>query len=593
MKNSYSSKVRRCLAAFICLLVGLAILGPASAAAQLNMWFSNASSYSSSDIWITVQRRDATLAQPNIAAGEIVSQNYTPVINYWNGSSTANLNWRWLTNSTNPTVSPWQPGSAGSIYSESVQLSYIQTNGMGLLNWISNAPSAAVIVSYGSTPFSPYTPTQTTVPTSNNYATGAASASASPDPNYETAWQPFEITYGSGPNGAPQAGDQGNLTAINFFTAALRIQSFANADATGSVLQERGFFVPTSQIASGLSSVTSGPAVNGQTAYVTNSSGDIVRYIGPSQFGASTDGSSGYGNYPSFDSYFAGAGSSNALFTNNSGYNTMSGTPSGNYTNKSVSFAFENSVTNTGTGYALNPTGTITVVTRVYTNSVIDGAAATNTYSGIVFNVNPNAQGGNGANVVTNIASQFVYLASWTAFNGGVFTNNNGTPATYSWFEGGDWVSFSNDMSGFVDGGGSNAMADITAQIAGEIASGFQAGFVGSTNPLIAGQPSDSWWSNGIVDAFGGSQPTNVNYVAYGGIIADTSSNSVYGLQYSDRFPGQSPLMNSYQLNGTNIGSWLITIEDPITAVPEPSTYALLAMAGAGAAGYLLRRRRR
>jgi hypothetical protein len=30
-----------------------------------------------------------------------------------------------------------------------------------------------------------------------------------------------------------------------------------------------------------------------------------------------------------------------------------------------------------------------------------------------------------------------------------------------------------------------------------------------------------------------------------------------------------------------------------ITAVPEPSTYALLARAGAGAAGYLLRRKRR
>ena len=63
---------------------------------------------------------------------------------------------------------------------------------------------------------------------------------------------------------------------------------------------------------------------------------------------------------------------------------------------------------------------------------------------------------------------------------------------------------------------------------------------------------------------------------------------------YSDRFTESSPLINAVSLGTTNIGSWLIAINDPITAVvPEPSTYALLTLAGLGLAGCVLRRRMR
>lgn len=583
--------VRRCFAAITCTAIGLGVLAPSSASAALNMWFSNNSSYSASDIWITVQRGQApTNAQGGIAAGDIIQQQYVPDIKYWNGSASTNLNWRWATNSTNPSVSPWQPGFSGSVYSESVQLSYILTNGLGMLNWISNAASAAVVVSYG-TQFSPYTPTSPTVSTSNNYAVSGASANNLSDPNYRNAWQPFEITYN------PGNGDQGNLTAINWFTASLKIQSFQSADATGTVLQEGGFYQSGTAIGAALSNITTatppGPEGGpGGPAMVTNLSGNVVRYIGPSQFGATTNGAMGYGNYQSFDSYFAGAGSSNAVFSNNSAYNTQSGTPSGNYTNKSVSFVFNNSVTNTANGYALNPTGTITVVTQSYTNSVADGSPTTNTYTGITFNVNPNAQGGNGANIISNVASQFVYLGSWTAFNGGIFTNTDGSPANYAWFDGTGWTDFSNSMTGFVTGSGAAAVPDKAAQIAGEIATGFAAGFVGSTNPLIAGQPSGSWWTNSPTNAFVGATTNTDDYNQYGAIIAESSSNTVYGMVYSDRWQ-PTPLINSVNLNGTNVGSWLITINDPITAVPEPSTYALLAIAGAAMAGCWIRRCRR
>jgi hypothetical protein len=567
------------------ILVGsLVFLWPVSAFAQLNMWFTNTSSYANSNVWITIQRGQ------NPATDVTVLTN-RPNVTY--GSALTSFNWQMYSNATG-TV--WVPGTYGNLFSETVSLAdIVNASGgdRGLLTWSGYADSAAVYISYG-TPF-----IGGTAALSNNYTVSGVSPNNPSDPNYRVAYQPFEITYGSGANGTPAPGDQGDLTAINYFTAALQIQSFTNTSGTGTALQQVGFTQTGPQIGASLTNITAGNSVPsggaegnaGGTAVITNGSGEIIRVLGPSTFGVSPTNGWGYGTYANFDSYLAGAGSNNASFTNNSAYNTMSGTPSGNYTNKNVSFAFNNSVTNTVSGYALNPTGTFTVVTTVYTNSAVDGAPSTNTYSNIVFNVNPTAQGGQGASVISNITSQFIYGGSFTAFNGGIFTNTDGTPATYSWFEGGDWAAFSNSLSGFVDGGGTNGIMDITAQVAGEISTGFAAGFVGSE--AYGSLPSDQWWALDPTNAFSGATANSNNYNQYAAVIAEASSNTVYGMVYSDRFIEASPLINSVSLNGTNIGSWLITINDPITAVPEPSTYALLAMAGAGLAGYMLRRRKR
>lgn len=538
------------------------------------MWFSNSSSYDASDIWITVQRGQAPGTDVTQAANR-------PGVTY--GTNFTEFSWQMYTNSA---TNSWLPGTYGNLFAEPVQLSSIlDANGLGLLTWSSNAVSAAIYISYGS-PFEV-----------NQYTVSGPSANNPSDPNYRVAYQPFEITYGTGAGGAPAAGDQGDLTAINYFTASLKIQSFASTDATGTPLQEVGFYQTGPQMGAALAGITASNPLPSQgaegnaggPALVTNAAGNVVRVIGPSQFGASAHDGWGYGNYDGFDGYFAGAGSSNAVFTNNSAYNTIPlPGPGDTYTNKNVSFAFNNSVSSTTNGYALNPTGTITVVTTAYTNGVIDGSPVTNTYSNVVFHVSPMAQG-NASPVISNIASQFVYLGSYTAFNGGAFTNNDGTPAVYSWFDGEGWTAFTNTLTGFVDGSGSAALPNVTAQVAGEISTGFAAGFVGSTN--FGDLPSNQWWGMDPTNAFAGATTNAGDYNQYAAVIAEGSSNSVYGMVYSDRFTEASPLINSYQFNGTNVGSWLIGVGDPITPVPEPSVYALLALAGA--LGFLLRRRGR
>ena len=122
-------------------------------------------------------------------------------------------------------------------------------------------------------------------------------------------------------------------------------------------------------------------------------------------------------------------------------------------------------------------------------------------------------------------------------------------------------------------------------------------GLAGSTvddpsgNGTVEDNYSGDWWGWYDPVAFSTSQPGNTNnYDPWGAYFYDNSDGSSYGYAYSDRFIGDDALLLNYT-NAQTVDVYLG--QTLLDTVPEPSTYALLAMAGAGLAGYMLRRKRR
>ncbi len=181
---------------------------------------------------------------------------------------------------------------------------------------IANAEGPVVFVSYQATP------------THGGFAMDAdlsgnkqPSYIGSGGANYLKAYQPFEITYVKGATGG-----QGNLTNINYFAAPICIQSY-NGGVTGTLLQTRGYYKGTAAgsatLKSRLADLTKGP--NSALATVTNS-GKILRYIGPSSYGAGTN------PYPNFDTYLASLHSNKVTtkIKNSNAFNTMDPPKKGN-----------------------------------------------------------------------------------------------------------------------------------------------------------------------------------------------------------------------------------------------------------------------
>lgn len=509
--------------------------------ADLQMVFTNiSSSYADTNIWITLQRGQAPTTDP--------SGSNIPYVTY--GAN--NFVWNTYTN----TVGPNQ--QIGNLFADSVRLSDIVAGGG--IKWVGNAPSAAIYVSYGSA-----------MPVSQ-YSISGVSPSATDDPSYDIPYQNFEITYNGG------TGDQGDITAINFFTSALGIKSFASSDATGQVLQSAGFHHPTATIAAQLAALTG----NSPSAVLTNSSGHVTRVIGPTQYGAGQPDANDFGPYPNFNDYFAAVAAlavNKTTISNVSAYNTTSkpADSTSDYTNAAVQFVLgTNSVTSSTNGYRLESAGEIQVVTTIYTSTGTGtdhtpGTPTTNTYHDVKLVVDPTGVNG-GKVVLTNIASAYVYFG-------------DASPGTdYIAVGGTGWGSFTNAMNGYVDGGGTPAGGVVNAQILGELSAAFAAGFIGSTNTVaqygstpLGELPSADWWNLTNVIAFADVQDATNFFNTYADVIYQNSSNSIYGMVYSDRFIHNTTLVNTVKYNSTNVGSWLVSIGDPILGltIPEP-TVALL-----------------
>lgn len=583
------------------------------AVAQLNMIFSNdpsVSGWQSDNIYVTILR------------GQKYSNPLTdvPFITYVNNTGTNPFTWTWATNiianSTSidgTNVFSGYTTNLGQGYSESISLSTIMANGG--LQWVSNASSAQVIISYGAVINS----TATTNQVANYYTTngsgvisqnttaftnqlafywnGQLAPNNPSDPSYQTPYQNFELTY-TGTN----KGDQGDITAINYMGAFLSISSFQSANASGTPLQTVGFLQSnTAQAASALQTFTNviGPNGYGNTttaSIVTNSAGNVVRLIGPSQFGGQSNGLGSYTNFAAYLGNVQTSTYSNTILSNYSGYNTVQGGPTpdnGNQTNIVVTFVLTNTVTgDSANGYGLTAIGTVTTIQTAYFNGAATGTTITNTFSGITFAVP--ATYTNSTNVYQTAAAQFIYGASSGTNN--YFVQN----AAYSNLAA--LLSGSDGGAAFVDGANSNSWVDVQSQIAGELSAAFAFGLAGSTNTNASGvaignMPSAQWWiaSNGVLP-FSGTQSNSSYYDIWASLIDNISSNRVYGYAYSDRFGGSnSPLINDLSLNGTNIGSWGITIGAPLVgadiSVPEPSTYVLFIL-GAVALGIIGRRKK-
>jgi len=258
-------------------LLALSIIPVTSAHAQLNMYFTNLTTggnFTDANLWVTIQRgQDATL--------EVTNAANVPDITY--ADSTPFLNWAWETN-----ITPISSGGVitgyttniGAVYAQSISLSQIDDHG-GYLIWNSNAASTAVLVSYGAP-----------LPVnSSNYATAAISPSATTDPSYNYSYQPVEVTYN------PSPGDQGDSTAINWFSSEVGMQTFASANATGSPLQQAAYSASTATIYAQISNTMGS---NASSVILTNASGQVTRIIGPTQLGAGQIGA-----YTNFSSYLS------------------------------------------------------------------------------------------------------------------------------------------------------------------------------------------------------------------------------------------------------------------------------------------------
>lgn len=110
----------------------------------------------------------------------------------------------------------------------------------------------------------------------------------------------------------------------------------------------------------------------------------------------------------------------------------------------------------------------------------------------------------------------------------------------------------------------------LKATAIGEITSGFLMGMVGSDivptgqTAKIKDMQSSDWWILKPTVAFAQVQPDKAFYNTYANVIYSESGNQSYSIPYSDRL-GTGPLVNSVNYNGTDVTSWTVTLEPPIS----------------------------
>jgi hypothetical protein len=399
------------------------------------------------------------------------------------------------------------PIKDGDIMSTSVSLQDIGSGGL----MVTTAAGVVVFVSYGA---------------ALTATTSVPSFIGSSGPDYNTAFQSFELTRTGG------NGDQGNMTAINYFTAPMAIASYSSANPPVE-LQSTAFTQTAQQIANSLAALTGSSPLS----MITNAGGQLVRCIGPSSFGPADTNP-----FPSLLSYLQAvnaAGQSTTIQNSNAFNAPASGGPgSTNY-----NFAL-NLTASVGSDGSIMMTGSISTTVTPYG----EGSTAGPTFNDATVTIGA----GNAA------ALNFVLYGQ--AIDSDVVSFGSG------------W----NDLGAYMNNVGlasQGALATTQNLAIGEITTGLLMGMVNSAvipaggTVAIENMASDAWWRLNPTVAFSQAQTNPAYYNQYANVIYLASSNGAYSIPYSDRL-GNGPLVNSVQYNGVDVGSWVVTLEPPVSVTP-------------------------
>ena len=398
-----------------------------------------------------------------------------------------------------------------NIMSTSLSLKQIGTSGL----MVTNLASGIVFVSYGS----PLTAT-TNVP-SYIGSTGA---------DYGTPFQTFELTRVGG------TGDQGNMTAINYFTAPMGITSYHGTNGTnGTVLQSKTYVQSASLIASNLAKLNG----NSSKSTITNSMGQVIRYIGPSSYGPVDDNP-----FPSLVPYLTNIHASGQT-TTISNFNAFNYPASGGEGSTNYNFSL-------GLKATVDANANIVMKGNVYTTIIPYGGKQ--------------ASGPTFSNATVTISSTNASALNYVLYGQAIDT---------------DVVSFGSGWTDLSNYCRTNALlssqgaTDTTKNLAiGEISSGLLMGFVNSSvkpagsKVALKDMPSRSWWHLDPMIAFSSIQTNKAYYNDYGGVIYNASNNQCYSLPYSDRL-GDGPLVNSVQYSNKTVDTWKVTLFAPVTNFAE------------------------
>lgn len=436
--------------------------------------------------------------------------------------------------SNNTTNVTW---SSGNVMSDPVALSTVNANG-GLA--FTNGSSVIGYLSYGG-PLG--TLTNSPSPVNSN------------DSSYYTPWVQFELTRGGTADGL-LAGDVGDLTFINEFSAPLYIKSY---DTNGNLLQYSGFFSnSTATILQSLAALTQ----TNSKAVITNNSGQYVRVIAPVSF------SNLVGPYDDFHAYITNlaAGSKVAHLQNFSAFPVMG--------NANTNILFRFTMTN-----HFKSDGTMEIKGIVTASNTVAPYTPASNFNNlkILYATNANS-------TVTDIGGA-IYGANFASASNTIFFVDADEGQTGA---GANWLAMSNWMVAQYGTNtnyqtGANAYYTVLAQMVGEVSATIESGLAGSTNVVNNGGVSGvlgtnlsaNWWTmTNPLSIMRNAQTNSLNYNQYGDVIFYYSSNSVYNFSYNDRYNNAKPVVFANVLNGTNVGSWVIGVGAPVSTIsagPAPT----------------------